>query len=58
MQSGNAAFRFVMIEHDHLRAARADFCDLGGRSSPAINRDEELWPVCLPAAFDPLALSP
>src|SRR5262245_50193590 len=33
---GQSAFRFVMIEHDHLRTARADVSDFNTGAGPTI----------------------
>ncbi len=45
IDDGNALrkfpFRFVMVEHDHIRAARANASDFSARRSPAIDCDQE-----------------
>ena len=41
-----------MIEHDHVRTARADVSDFSTRAGPAIHRDEQLRLVRLPATLD------
>ena len=46
------AFRFVVIKNDDIRAPRADIGDFSTRTGPAIDCDEKLWLVQLPATRD------
>src|SRR5215831_8262064 len=49
---GQLRFSFVMIEHDNVHAALSKFSDLTGRSSAAIDGDEQLRPMLLKTTLD------